>query len=186
MSCCGRWLRAAIAMAAALAALTGCANEDVQGRQAAALAQQAEALAAQLEAGPNKGQGVVVQLAFGEEADLDLYVTDPLLETVYFARHESRTGGQISADVRCDTAGPRVEEVRFHDPWAGRYRVGVDHPRRCDGASAPAPAAYAVTAHAEGKTYRAQGTVALLQFEVVVLEFELLEGTADAQRLEVH
>ena len=59
----------------------------------AELARQSQQLAAQLDSGMRQaGSGVTVQLAFGEEADLDLYVTDPLLETVYFARHESRTG----------------------------------------------------------------------------------------------
>jgi hypothetical protein len=153
----------------------GCTGEERQANeQAAALAKQADALAVRLTVpAATDRTGVVVQLAFGKEADLDLYVTDPLLDTVYFARHESRTGGRISADVRCDTAGPRIEEVRFDAPWPGRYRVGVDHPMRCDGAPAPAPAAFAVTVYADGKTYRAKGSVALEQFDVAVLDFQV-------------
>lgn len=175
-------------------ALLGCAagDEETHAHQAA-LAERANALALLLDEGVDEsldGQhadgGIVVRLAFGDEADLDLYVTDPLLDTVYFARHESRTGGRISADVRCGTHGPRVEEVRFEVPWAGRYRVGVDHPKRCDGAPAPAPAAYAVTARVEGNTYRASGSVALEQFQLVVLEFDVKEGAADAQSRELN
>lgn len=164
----------------------GCAEDEDSAGQAAALAQRAEAFAAHLGERSAADSGVVVRLAFGEEADLDLYVTDPLLETVYFARHESRTGGRIAADVRCDTPGARVEEVRFEAPWPGRYRVGVDHPKRCDGAPSPAPAAYAVTAWADGKTYRAQGSVAVEQFEVVVLEFEVQEGATHERPFEIN
>ncbi len=166
---------AVLAVAGLLGGMTGCTAEEQRAQaQAAALAKQADALAVGMSAPtPTDTTGVVVQLAFGEEADLDLYVTDPLLDTVYFARHESRTGGRISADVRCDTAGPRIEEVRFDAPWPGRYRVGVDHPMRCDGAPAPAPAAFAVTVYADGRTYHARGSVPLEQFEVVVLDFEV-------------
>jgi uncharacterized protein YfaP (DUF2135 family) len=165
--------------------LPGCMGSDEQAQaEQAALAAQAGELAVRLDEQTAEAAGIVVRLAFGEEADLDLYVTDPLLDTVYFARHETRTGGRISADVRCDTPGPRVEEVRFEVPWAGRYRVGVDHPKRCDGARAPA--AYAVTAQVDGKTYRASGSVALEQFQIVVLEFELQEGAADEQALEIN
>jgi hypothetical protein len=168
-------------------ALLGCA-EGGGGAQAEqmALATQADELAAELGGTLAEGTELIVRLAFGEEADLDLYVTDPLLDTVYFARHESRTGGRISADVRCDSSGSRIEEVRFDAPWAGRYRVGVDHPKRCDGASPPAPAAYAVTAQVDGKTYSASGSVAVEQFQLVVLEFELQEGSADAQLAETN
>ena len=35
-----------------------------------------------------------IQLAFDDAADLDLYVTDPLQETVYFANTRSRSSGR--------------------------------------------------------------------------------------------
>lgn len=128
---------------------------------------------------PPASEGVVVRLKFDDTVDLDLYVTDPLLETVYFARHESRTGGVIAADVRCDTPGPRVEEIRFVQPWPGRYRVGVDFPGRCDGSASPAPAPYAVSVSANGVVHETHGLVNLKYFEVVVLEFEVNESPLD-------
>ena len=181
-------IRCAIGAVLAVSGLFGCTGSDERdaAEQAAELARQASDLAQQLDKQGTLRSGVVVQLAFGKEADLDLYVTDPLLDTVYFARHESRTGGRIEADVLCETPGSRVEEVRFDAPWPGRYRVGIDHPRRCDGAKRPAPAAYAVTAYADGKTYRASGSVALEQFAVVVLEFDVQEGTTNAQAAELN
>ena len=157
--------------------VNGCAKPPTTDEQRAAVIAESLNLAASLQHQSESDQsGVVIRLAFGPEADLDLYVTDPLLDTVYFARHESRTGGVISEDVRCDTVGPRVEEVRFATLWPGRYRVGVDFPRRCDGERAPAPAAYAVRVDANGTTYSANGVVDLRYFEVVVLEFDVVQG----------
>ncbi len=158
-------------------AVSGCAKPPLTEEQLTDLNAQAQALADNFDArSGDVTTGVIVQLAFGTEADLDLYVTDPLLDTVYFARHESRTGGVIDTDVRCDTPGPRIEKIRFARPWPGRYRVGVDHPRRCDGEQSPAPAPYAVTVHANGETYTANGIVDLEFFEVIVLEFEVEDG----------
>ncbi len=122
------------------------------------------------------GEALVFRLAFGEEADLDLYVTDPLLETVYFANHRTKTGGAIVRDVRCDDVGPRVEEVRFEHPYPGRYRVGVDNPSRCDGARGPA--AFAVSVTGAGISHDVRGAAPVEQFQLIVLEFELTEGRA--------
>ena len=124
------------------------------------------------------GEALVFRLAFGAEADLDLYVTDPLLETVYFANHRSKTGGAIVRDIRCDDSGPRVEEVRFEHPYPGRYRVGVDNPERCDGERAPA--AFAVSVAGAGVSHHVRGAAPVEQFQLIVLEFELTEGAARA------
>jgi hypothetical protein len=120
--------------------------------------------------------GLLVQLAFGAEADLDLYVTDPLLETVYFANHESKSGGKISDDVRCDKQAFRIEEVRIEEVWfdapmPGRYRVGVDYPEQCNGNEEPA--VYVISVLRDGKRREVRGSVSLRRFEVVVLEFEV-------------
>jgi len=155
-------------------AVGGCAESVPTEAALRTIEARAAFLAEQLSGEPVVGEdGVVVRLMFDKEVDLDLYVTDPLLETVYFARHESRTGGVIGADVRCESTGPRVEEIRFSEPWPGRYRVGVDFPRRCDDTRPRAPAPFAVSVRAEGVTYEAHGLVNLEYFEVVVLEFDV-------------
>lgn len=120
---------------------------------------------------PGRQQGLVVRLAFGPEADLDLYVTDPQLETVYFANHKSKSGGQISADRRCGGDAVRIEEVQFDVVLAGHYRVGIDYPEGCDGATGPA--AHAVSVVYNGKRLEARGSVSLQKFEVIVLEFDI-------------
>jgi uncharacterized protein YfaP (DUF2135 family) len=68
-----------------------------------------------------------VRLAFGTEADLDLYVTDARDETLYFANQRAASGGRLVSDAHCGSPAPRVEEVRFEAPPPGRYRVGVDY-----------------------------------------------------------
>lgn len=91
-----------------------------------------EAEAARLEAAlglapPPPAGALRVRLAFGAEADLDLYVTDALAETVYFANERAASGGRLTADARCDSPAPRIEEVLFAAPLPGTYRVGVDY-----------------------------------------------------------
>ncbi len=119
---------------------------------------------------------IVVRLQFDADVDLDLYVTDPLLDTTYFARHETRIGGQLTKDVRCDSEGARVEEVRFKDLWPGAYRIGVDFPRRCDGQRSKQPAPYAVEVSANGKIHKVHGSVHQEFFEVEVMRFTVVDG----------
>jgi hypothetical protein len=162
--------RAARLWAAALA-LAACASPAPPGPAwTPALAAEADALAAALEATPvARGSELAVHLAFGGAADLDLYVTDPLQETVYFANTPTRAGGRLLTDVRCESAPPHrrgatpgsdpgvaaaTETVRFAEPLPGRYRVGVDFMRRCDPDARLAPWVVAVDARGERRLLR--------------------------------
>jgi hypothetical protein len=111
----------------------------------------------------------VVRLAFEPVADLDLYVSDPLEETVYYANTPVRSGGALGADRRCGEPGERVESVRFPAPLAGRYRVGVDFPQRCEGEERVVPWAISIEAHGERRLLR--GLAALHVFASRVEEF---------------
>jgi len=132
--------------------------------------QVAEALGQQLSP-EDDAEAVIVKLAFPKDIDLDLYVTGPLLETVYFANHRSASGGEISDDIRCDSTDDRIETVIYRKPMAGRYRVGIDFPGRCEGE--PGPGAYSVFVQHPGGELRKSGAVELERFEVAVLEFEI-------------
>jgi hypothetical protein len=122
-------------VALSLAALLCAALASAQSRERRAPAEWTPALAAeaaQLEAAlaatpPPAAGALRVQLAFGAEADLDLYVTDPLAETIYFANERAAGGGRLVADARCDSKSPRIEQIVFAAPQPGRYRVGVDY-----------------------------------------------------------
>ena len=165
---------AALLFPVQLLLLLGCSNPGSEVAQHEALDERGKELSAYLlERDKQTGQPeeLTVRLAFGAEADLDLYVTDPLQETVYFANHSSKSGGQIVEDVRCSEAKTGVEEISFPAPLPGRYRIGIDYPSVCAGKAKKA--AYAISVQHSGNRQEAQGSVSLQRFEVVVLDFEI-------------
>jgi hypothetical protein len=115
--------------------------------------------------------GLQVRLVFGDSADLDLFVTDPSLETTYFGNNPSRAGGTLAQDIRCDDDAPRVETVTFRAAHAGRYRVAVDHARACGRQRGPVP--YRIEAVAGEREWRAEAEIAPGKFQNRALEFEL-------------
>ena len=95
---------------------------------------------------PTGAPGLTVTLVWVAPADLDLYVTEPGLESVYYALPRTRAGGVLEADVRCADAaadGGR-ERVHWTTPPPGRYRVGVDLPEVCRGRAHEVPYRVAV------------------------------------------
>lgn len=112
-----------------------------------------------------------IRLVFGDAADLDVYVSDPLDETVYYGNTPARSGGALLADVRCDSPPPRVETVIFARPPAGRYRVSVDYPERCRAERDPLP--YRVVVEWRDRRREQRGVIELGHFAVRVLEFDV-------------
>ncbi|MBW2314801.1 MAG: hypothetical protein JRH10_11470 [Deltaproteobacteria bacterium] len=127
------------------------------------------------EAEPPAG-AIVVRLAFDAGADLDLYVTGPLEETVYFGNTPSKIGGRLEADVRCDAPAPRIETVVFPTARPGRYRVGVDHPESCGRRRSAAP--FAVELRSTAGERRETGAARPGEFEAIVFEW-IEPGPAD-------
>lgn len=126
---------------------------------------------------PDLASGVLVRLAFDTGADLDLFVTDPQQESVYFANSPIRSGGSLLSDRRCDDPAPRIEIVHFPNPMTGRYRVGVDFHRRCDDArllgADGSEGLYVVRVDHGGQVTKREGMVTLGHFEVIVVEFDV-------------
>jgi len=165
-----------LSAAAALVFLAACGgSEDSAPPDPATLAQQTTKLLAALRETP-AAEGLRVQLAFHAEADLDLYVTDPLEETVYFANTPTRSGGELAADQRCGDTGIRLEEVYFPDPIPGRYRVGVDYPKHCTPREPTVVFAAALTS--PGLREERAGTIAFQHFLPTVLEIDLAPNQA--------
>ncbi len=135
---------------------------------------EASALADRLRAEPSAPVAtLVVRLAFSREADLDLYVTDPRLETLYYANTPTLAGGALERDRRCTdeaTDPVRVEVVRFESPPGGRYRVGVDYPHRCGGDDV---VAFALSIEVSGDRNLHAGLARWLDFTTIVTEFEV-------------
>lgn len=117
-----------------------------------------------------------VQLDLGAAADLDLHVTSPDLETVYFGNSPSRAGdARLDRDVRCEPADAssgalRRETVRFDAPIAGRYRVGVDHVKGCR--RLRGDARYTIRVRADGLALERSGRIGPGQFQNTALEFD--------------
>ena len=123
-------------------------------------------------AGPAAPDAVRIQLVFGADVDLDLYVTGPAEEAVYFANDASQDGGRLVADRRCDSPAPRVETVEFARAAAGRYRVGVDFMIRCARGIDRAP--FELIAEAPGQPpIRRRGEAVFGVFDPRVLELEV-------------
>ncbi|HSD09547.1 MAG TPA: hypothetical protein VLF14_01070 [Candidatus Binatia bacterium] len=123
--------------------------------------------------------GVHVLLLWSAPVDLDLYVTDPSLETVYFANPVSQTGGRLERDVACGTVDggeegqPQVEEVRWDSPSRGRYRVGVDFVDACGRETDEAE--FRVVTEVSGERRERSGTVRKARFQPIVVEFDVSE-----------
>ena len=112
-----------------------------------------------------------MRLAFGAAADLDLYVTDPFSESLYFANTPIRSGGELDADQTCDDPAPRVETALLSPASPGRYRVGVDFMTRCQRGAARVP--FAVEVLADGLRRLERGLIDFGHFEPLVLQFEI-------------
>lgn len=163
--------RLALACAATLLALAACRSAPPP--RAALLDERASEVAAlesALRSAAAEPGALRLSLAFGADADLDLFVTGPLEETVYFANSPSAIGGRLDADLRCDAPAPRVETVTFPVPPPGRYRIGVDFPRACG--ESEAGAVFAVAAEGADGEVRAAGSGVIRpgEFLAVVLE----------------
>jgi len=121
--------------------------------------------------------GLLVRLAFDDVGDLDLFVTDPLQESVYFANSPTRSGGRLIDDRRCDDPSPRVEAIHFPEPMVGRYRVGVDFHGHCEETTVSGEARkqglYIVRVDVDGRILERRGMVTPGHFEVIVIEFDI-------------
>jgi hypothetical protein len=145
-------------------ALVACAGRDSGRRPPSAPASPA-------------ASGARVLLLWSEPVDLDLYVTEPSLETVYFANPSAQTGGRLERDVTCGTirsepkGEPLFEEVRWNESGPGRYRVGVDFVDACG--SGTEETAFRVVAEISGERREWSGMVRRERFQAIVVEFDV-------------
>jgi hypothetical protein len=164
-------------VAAAVLLVAGCgAATPAPAPEAVSLAPAAPAL-----------PGLSVLLGWDAPVDLDLYVTDPTWETVYFANTPTRSGARLLRDVTCEEVrgtGPHIEIVHLPAPRPGRYRIGVDFIDACSGDDAAVT--FRVAAHGGREvagSVDVTETVHLERFLPIVLEIDL-DGSADSLTME--
>jgi hypothetical protein len=126
--------------------------------------------------------GVTVTLRWTAPVDLDLYVTDPALETVYFANPRTASGGVLERDARCAgrEPGEQVERARWTSPPPGRYRVGVDFLETCGGAAEEVP--YSLLVEVDGVRQELTGRARRAERQPLVVEFSVAAPAAGEVR----
>lgn len=133
--------------------------------------------AAQLGSAP----GLRVMLMWTAPVDLDLYLTDPTSETVYFGNNPSRSGARLLRDTRCadfpsnDT--PAFEVASVSAPTPGHYRIGVDFIDACE--SKTSSVSFRVVTQYGDTTRETTGSITLEEFQPIVVEFELQRSNGD-------
>jgi hypothetical protein len=123
--------------------------------------------------------GVTVTLRWTAAVDLDLYVTDPALETLYFANPRTASGGVLERDARCagQEPGEQVERARWTSPPPGRYRGGVDFLETC-GRDASEEVPYALLVEVDGARQELMGRARRAERQPLVLEFRVAAPAA--------
>jgi hypothetical protein len=118
---------------------------------------------------PPAAPGLVVTLVWSAPVDLDLYVTTPGGESIYYANPRDA----FARDARCREGGDGVrrEAVRWRTPAPGRYRLGVDFPEACD--DGVREAAYRLVVDVNGRREEHTGVARLSVRDPAVAEVDV-------------
>jgi hypothetical protein len=81
---------------------------------------------------------IQITLHWNTGADIDMYVTDPMNETIYYGDTTSSSGGVLDQDARgncrTDQPNPTIENVYWNapNPPSGSYRVQLHYWGECN------------------------------------------------------
>jgi hypothetical protein len=94
-----------------------------------------------------QGGNVQVTVAWQSSSDIDLHVTDPNNEEVYYGHRNSVSGAVLDRDANaaCNQSPPTVENVYWGtQPMSGQYRIRVVAYDMCGSPSTPATVSISV------------------------------------------
>lgn len=129
-----------------------------------------------IEAALRYGSGdVQVTITWSTTADIDLYVTDPMGETIFYANPFSSSGGQLDID---DVDGYGPENIFWNDgnAPAGNYSVSVNH------YSGVSPTNFSVRVEVLGQSATYNGSVSSDE-TITVTNFSTLSGLSNKSYL---
>ncbi len=85
------------------------------------------------------GKPLIIELVWESPVDLDLFLTDPTGETVYFANRISKSGVRMGLESGCGEISKNPtsyrESVKIEKALLSRYRVSVDFIKDCGNTS---------------------------------------------------
>jgi hypothetical protein len=91
---------------------------------------------------------IQITSAWNTGADIDLYVTDPFGETIYYGHRQASSGGVLDHDARgaCVSGGDTIENVYWTSPRPppGTYQVELHYWGSC-GVAGPTPAQVSIS-----------------------------------------
>lgn len=84
---------------------------------------------------PTEGDKLLVTIQWNSRVDLDLFLTGPAGETIYFGNRKARAGYMMREESDCETirssSKPYHETALIPAASVGRYRVSVDYILSC-------------------------------------------------------
>jgi hypothetical protein len=105
---------------------------------------------------------VQVMLIWSSTNDLDLWVTDPSGEIIYYSHNASQSGGELDVDANAGCAAPLTSQPVENIFWPtggaprGKYTIEVQYYEQCE---TIAPIDYQVTLLVDGEVGEFSGTI---------------------------
>ncbi|MFP6752536.1 MAG: FHA domain-containing protein, partial [Pirellulaceae bacterium] len=124
------------------------------------------------DAGARAGE-IEIGLLWNNRNDLDLHVTDPGGEHIYYGQRTSRSGGELDVDRNAGCGGNITSEPVEHIVWTsnapeGEFHIEVEHYRNCGQAD---PTRFTVQLKLDGDVTTFDGEISFLDPPVSVHRF---------------
>ena len=129
---------------------------------------------------PAVGENLAIELTWQTPVDLDLFLTGPSGETIYFGNRIARAGYRMDGETTCGTLdqsnGPHSETAIIEATAAGLYRISVDYIFDCGSGLDETGAIVSLSSITTGQKLGSNVfTVRQQKLKTVAWEFEVLQ-----------